>query len=468
MKKAMFLIFLLLGLFILMSCRKKDEQKKPVIIDKSYLKEDINDIKTDITGQNLKISWKTKEFKYIDYIELYEIIGDNYHLLKKYSIVNEYEYNTVIPIFEKKQYAVNVVYKNGEKGKYHIVDAFAKYKNIIIDNIMGEKVHIYLPKNYNPNNSKIIYILGSNDVFDSKNGENWEIENVLNELKEKNGIEDIVVASIIQDDIEAGYLKYIPYIDESVYEKYGIKESKSEEYYNFIKNKFIPAFERKYFYSNKNKENRMLIGYKEAGLFALWVGLNNQTFGNIAVFSPILWPERNRILFEYNKNIKNDNQKIWLERDIKDWGFYSERRLLDIMMQSGYKYGKNLFYIETSDKKMKDKIISPIIVFNDKISNKLNDIEINFEIINYKMKDRIKKDFMINSIAVYDCGIKYLIYKEAEYRIFNSNGAYIDFEGNFKFLKEEDAVIMVKYGSLSKKITIKYDIIKKYLENSGD
>jgi len=422
-------------------------------------------LKSEIVGQNLKIVWDIKTIKFIDYIELNEVIGDNLKILKKYSVKSEteYEYNSVIPIFEKKLYSLNVVYKNGEKGKIHIIEAFSKNKNIVIDSIMGEKVHIYLPENYNRNNSKVVYILGSNSVFDSNNGEIWEIENLIEELKKNKKIEDMVVVSVIQENEKEKYKKYIPYIDNSVIKKYGIENSKSEEYYNFIKNKFIPAFERKYFNLSKNKDERMLIGYKEGGLFSLWIGLSNQTFGQIAVISPILWPERNKILFEYNKKTKCE-QKIWIENDTKEFNFFLERRLLDIMINSGYNYGENLFYMEDKKMKLKDRLISPFLIFNNQKIEKLKEIEINFEII----KNSKKNDFFINLIAIYENGIKYLVYKDAEYNIFNTSAAYIDFEGNFKFLKKEDIILMVNYKNLSKKITIKYDALKKYLEENGE
>ena len=459
MKKNFLLIFLLIGMTLFISCRKKNIDKIVIKIDNSYIKEDLKDISHKTIGENVEINWATENIQYIDYIELSEITNTEKISIKKYQPIlnHNYNYKTNISVGNPKKYTINVVYKNGEKGKIHELYIETKEKNIIIDKFDDEIVHIYLPENYNKSDSKIIYILGSSNVFIGSDDENWNISSLLKSINNEYK-DNIIIVSIIKSDDNSYYENIIPYHDQIIENKYNIKRTNSINYSYKLTKKIIPQLESKYFGYLKEKKDRMLIGYKEAGLFSMWYEIKNNEFENITLIAPVLWPSRNKIIYEPFSN----SSSIWIDADINNWNYNDELKLVEKLKKSNYKYCNNLYYTESSTNIVGERLINPINKFINGKSSKIIDLEANLEIINIKEHNKVR--FRLNVFAIDSDNTKYIVNNDVNYYIYNTNAINIDNNGNLNFTKEENSIINIKYENMSRKLNINYDLINKYIE----
>ncbi len=456
------LILILTLLIISIACSKpkvKTKEKAEKAVAKEYNIEKISDISYKVLGQDIEINWELTGKQYVEAIEVYEVKENGRNKIGEKDINDAKVFKDKLPLFSKKTYEINLKYINGEKSKSQQITASAEIKNIVKDNIMGREVQVYLPNDYKKSKKyDVIYIFGTESVFDESKPDSWNVRKILDTYPK-----DVVAVAILPlENRRKNYEKLIPFEDKHTKDHYKISVSKANEFSEFISNKFINIFEKKYFIQNIAQENRMAIGYKESGLYLLWDIHKQNSFGNIAILSGELWPNRNEIKKIYENESKK-NVKIYLDTDTKEWSHYSERRFIDTLMKKNYKYGEEIFYREFSDVRMEKRVQNALKILNDE-EKKEQSLHIELETIGYKNLLGCGTEFIINPVVKTENSGEFSTYRLANYSVLNSRYGEVDFEGNFKFIREGDIIVEVSYKEFEKKITIQYEELKQYIK----
>ena len=205
-------------------------------------------------------------------------------------------------------------------------------------NRISHKVWIYLPPNYDKNskNYPVIYMHDAQNLFDKATsfiGE-WEVDETLNELFNKNGKGFIVVG--IENAGEERINEYTPWKNE----KYG--GGKGEIYMDFIVNTLKPYIDENY-KTKKEPKYTGLIGSSLGGLISYYGGLEYpKTFGKIGALSTSFWFSEKVVDFtKENGNLKNVKLFLLVGGKEGDDMDKDTQKMEKLLLKTGFK-SKNL------------------------------------------------------------------------------------------------------------------------------
>lgn len=277
--------------------------------------------------------------------------SQKYILLKT---MQNYENKIYLDIPPFIEHNIKIVFTTKKNKNINLkeVSVIKQMENVALDRINEWKLQVYLPKSYLENTEKkypVIYFLDGQNIFTkwtATNGISWEVSKTLDFLINQNKITEPIVVGI------EGNSKRFPEFETLV-------------------NTIMPYVENKYRII-KNKKNRAIIGSSGGASYSLMMGYRyNYLFGNIGLIS--LPPFRGGLEL-INKYPKQD-LKIWIDAGTKEEerGYFSEgaRNVIDILIEKGYKYGKELVYYEAigeehSEDAWSKRIKYPIIFFYGK------------------------------------------------------------------------------------------------------
>jgi len=357
-----------------------------------------------------------------------------------------------------------LVFSDGVRSEGQIVKAAALHKNVVFDDYEGREMQIYLPDGYHEEDRvyPVIYMHDGQNLFSEQIAFlwDWRVDEVMDRLIREGKIEKCVVVGIYNSSRRAQ--EYTPFADIN----FGGGEAR--KFSAYIVEKLIPYLEKKYRVSNK-REDRAVMGSSFGGILSLWMGYTYpDVFSMVAAISPSLWIADGAMLHILGIEKKKDI-KIWIDQGTGEFSDFT-RNAVDIFLEKGYEYGKNLAYYEVkgaehNEVAWSERIEYPFILFKGKPRKKMVKLKINVE----KVRQFAAGEYrvVVNPVATFDNGIRYSVYKTAEYSIGQKSKATIDETGNLHFNGARYACVQVKYGNIEESFVLKNPVPSKKTKKAG-
>ena len=322
--------------------------------------------------------------------------------------------------------------------------------------VEGYKLDIFTPENYDETKEyPVIYFNDGQSLF----GGGWELGEQLNSFVQNDLIEEVIVVGIHSDHERT--LNYTPYEDSWMRENWGLTEPRAQDYTQDVVDKIIP-FVEKNFGTISDKSGRAFMGYSLGGLQAAWAGINFPNhFSMVAAFSPSFWAG-NYGIFNENPS-QNADLRIWFDIGTAEWNYYVPFQKL--LIDKGFEYGEDVFYYEVFDglhdiRAWKDRIFNPLMAFFGKNKNfEPRSMSVRTQVIPSQVNPSLYF-VRINPVVTLKNAMKYSLAEAAEYVLENPDAGTILSDGRFRFSKEEDLNVIVKYKGLETRHTIEYAKVK--------
>lgn len=315
------------------------------------------------------------------------------------------------------------------------------------DEVEGRSLHVYLPPSYQ-NSDKRYPVVYMHD------GQQWQIQYLLDDLIETGKIEEIIFVGIFSSSQRTS--EYVPYQDDAVRQDWGPYTSNAKKFADFVVQKIIPYIDGKY-RTIKDRQSRAVMGTSFGGLLALWMGYHyDDYFSMIGAMSPSFWVADMQIFKDVDAQPKKD-LKIWFDLGTLEWNYYIP--LSDILAKKGYAYGTDFLYYEVDGGRHTPndwlaRIAYPLILFHGKTSTAITDLNVKIEVI--KSFTRPVWFLRLNPVVEMDNGLKYSLAQFAQYELLNPSAGVINYDGSFRFNADQDLQVNVKYRHLAKPLTIGY------------
>ncbi len=323
---------------------------------------------------------------------------------------------------------------------------------LVTDKVDGRSLQIYLPPSYQTSDKRypVVYI---------HDGQQWQIQNLLNDLSKAGKIEEIIFVGIFSSSQRTS--EYVPYQDDYVTQDWGPYTPKAKQFSDFVVQKIIPYIDGKY-RTIKDRKSRAIMGSSFGGLLALWMGYNyNEYFSMAGAMSPSFWVADMQIFKDVEAQPKKD-LKIWFDLGTLEWNYYIP--LSDILSQKGYTYGADFLYYEVDGGQHTPndwiaRIAHPLIFFHGKTATTISDLTVKLEVI--KSFTRPGVWFLrLNPVVEMDNGLKYSLAQFAQYELLNPADGVVNYDGSFRFNADKDLQVNVKYQHLSKPVKISYQEVE--------
>jgi enterochelin esterase-like enzyme len=318
------------------------------------------------------------------------------------------------------------------------------------------KMDIFVPENYQEDKSyPVIYFNDGQSLF---RGGGWGLDDKINDLVEKNIIEEVIVVGIYSDGSRTN--NYTPYEDDWMKQNWGMSSPDAKKYTEDIIASIIPYVDEN-FSTIDNEMGRALMGYSLGGLHATWATIHYpKYFSKVAAFSPSYWVGNYEV---FTEGLPNQDMKVWFDIGTAEWNYYVpfQRNLIS----NGLEYGENSFYYEveggTHDNySWSSRVQYPLIAFYGKDKNfQPEEMKIITEVIPSQQNSGTYF-LRINPVLSTKNGIKFSAGEAATYTVNNPEVGTVLADGRFGFSKEEDLHITIRYKNLVKDHTIKYSEIR--------
>ena len=344
-------------------------------------------------------------------------------------------------------------------GLFLSISSVTLAQKIEYDKFGSRRLAVYLPEGYDESaeSFKTVYFYDGQASF-GNHPYSWRVQDKLTSLILEGKIEKIVAVGIYTDVNRTEDL--IPYYDPYVAENWGPYNPKGNKFDDFIINSLIPYVESKYKVQITG-DSRALIGMSFAGLHAMYSGINNQgSFSLVAGISASLWVDN----YHFMKDLKKINvgPKIWFDIGTAEWNQYT--RAIELFLDAGYEYGKNLFYFEEDGATHESKywiprLEYPLILFAGSSTNiKISSYEVKVEVIPSATS---KKHYLrINPVVTREDGVMYSLATQAGYEIMNPDSGTVNPDGSFEFTNNSDLKVKVSFQDWEEEITILYSDIR--------
>lgn len=443
--------------------------------EKKVFVKEVSSFNSEAGIEQVKLSWVLEN---IDDVEKIEIMtkqngGKKYKVVKTLK-ADEKETNIQLYSFIAFDVGIRLIGKDGSEGNVvEIKNIVTKMERVVLDKCDDREMQIYLPEGYETSEERypVVYMQDGQNLFNKKvapNGE-WMIDETVTKLIAEKKMGKVIIVGIYNSSKRAD--EYVPYdIGGSMKGQGG----KASEYAEFVVNKIVPYIDGKY-RTIADRENRAIMGSSFGGIFSLWTGLkHSKVFSMIGAFSPSLWVNNGYFLQELSTMEKKD-VKIWLDIGSLEFDVGLCRMTVDMLMQQGYKYGRDVVYYEHNgaehnEKAWAERAQYPLIMFKGTGKERqLTDFNLEVErcVVDYVLN--IKEFIILNPIGEFDDGMKYNIYEDVEFAvgegakleenvkvIFDDNGeAICHIAGNINMKEASEIEASVKYNGIEKKVRIK-------------
>lgn len=359
---------------------------------------------------------------------------------------------------------VRVVYRDSSVSKGKTIKATALHKNVVLDDFEGRKMQIYLPDGYHEETDRIypvIYMHDGQNLFSGRLAYLWEwqVDEVMDRLTATGKVEKTVVVGIYNSSKRAE--EYTPFADRS----YG--GGQAREFSEYVVDRILPYIEKKYRVSDK-REDRAVIGSSFGGILSLWMGYQHpEVFSMVGAISPSLWIADGAMLYVLESTPKK-NIKIWIDQGTGEYSDFT-RNAVSILIDQGYKYGKDLIYYEVRGAEHNEiawskRIECPFIFFKGKPSHKIKKLKLNVQKVRHYAVGPYR--YIINPVATFDNGMWYSLYDTAKYSIEAGSKATIDETGVLDFNGADFAVVRIQYQNLDESIVVKNPELAKKTKTS--
>ncbi|BDU51628.1 alpha/beta hydrolase [Haliovirga abyssi] len=425
MKKALLSLLVLISLIGCTNTTKKKVSR--------YFKLNVENLSTKITGKEINLSWKIANFKRVKEVEIYLKLDSERRYRKIDTLkktVHSYKYKNGIPLVEYN-FKIVLVNRDDKKSKGKKISVYIRKKNVLVEKIRDYKVYIYLPDGYDVSDEKypVAYFYDGDSIFDDKG---WNGDKIINKLEADNKIKKIIAVGI------SGGSERFPDIE-------------------FVIKKIIPFIDSKY-RTISNKYNRAIIG-SSAG-----AGMSIRTaFAYPDKFYYVGSMSYHGVIDNLNflrQNSKKD-LKIWLDEGLKennaDYFYCGGRYALNILLNKGYKYEKDIVFYEDIEGKHDPiswgrRLKKQLIYFFGNEDKKIKKLKLEIGVLS-----GIGEYFKIVPMIQYNNGLEYSAIKNIQYSIVDGKKAEISKDGYFLFNGEKAITIKGKYKDVSSELTINYD-----------
>lgn len=299
----------------------------------------------------------------------------------------------------------------------------------------------------------------------------WNIDAVAQRLIDEEKINNTIIAGIFNAGEERAQ-EYIPYVFE-----------KGKEFAEFMVGKVIPYVE-KHYNARNDKKGRAIMGSSLGGLMAMYMANNYTEYFDTAcalsIHDPWLecdienysmhdikvWIDVGTLEYQESSKYSIVAEELFKDKDgVKLGEIYgytmAARNIIDRMIDKGYRYGKELFYYEDKNGKHSEefwerRVKYALMLFKGKIEGSLEKIDVDIEAVKDKFNNVC---YIINPIGTFSSGMKYSLYREAEYTI--SGSGSITEKGLINLIDDKEAEITVKYGSIKKSMKIERKMLEE-------
>ncbi|MHC9544550.1 MAG: alpha/beta hydrolase [Vulcanimicrobiota bacterium] len=449
-------------------------EKKARPIKKSEPEQEVANVRVTQKVGQVRLEWELNT-KGVSHIELLGKYRKDRHFWKLEGYPNsvravELDLLPLAPVEIK----IHLVFRNGSWSKGVSVKTHALHSNVVEDEVDGRTIHIYLPDGYYEDDTQYpaIYMHDGQNLFSEKLSyvEHWKIDTAIERLVREGRIGKVVVVGIFNSSRRAE--EYTPFADR----RFG--GGKARDFSQFIVERIIPHVEEKYRVSPR-REDRAVMGSSFGGILSLWMGYTYpEYFSVVGAISPSLWIADGAMLEELRLQPTKDI-RIWIDQGTGEWSTFT-RNAVNILLQKGYRYGRELIYYEVKDAPHNEvawaaRVDCPFILFNGKPSTKCIDMRLDVQFI--CMFSVGPTEIIVNPIGIFDNGMWYSLYTNAQYSIEGGTlellekpgeaepgetaslqkpkvTASIDCTGVLQFNEDRIVTVIVKYEDLERKVTV--------------
>ncbi|MGF7060109.1 alpha/beta hydrolase [Brassicibacter mesophilus] len=417
----------------------------------------------------VRLSWeldRTKDIKSIEVLRKLSFMND-YRKIADLA-VNENMYESEVDPLVEYDFKIRLVFKDGTESLGETISVAGKHERVIMDEVSGRKILIYLPPSYNTSNKRypVVYMHDGQELFEKSiaSYREWKVDETLDELIRAEKVEEMIVVGIYNSSNRTE--EYVPYIDPWIITELNVDSSGAKEFSGFVVDNIIPFIDTNY-RTIPNRENRAVMGSSFGGLLSLWMGYNySDTFSMIGAISPSLWVADRQIIKELSTEAKKD-LKIWIDLGTTEWENHC-REAVDVLIDKGYIYGKDLVYYEVNGGRhnglsWSERIAYPFIFFRGKEAKEIKSIKTEVQVVSDGTAKGIFN--ILNPVVEMDNGIKYSLYKFADFSLENEIDGSINDKGFFEFTTNKDLKAMVEYKDYQEKIAISYEDIQDKTNN---
>jgi predicted alpha/beta superfamily hydrolase len=235
-------------------------------------------------------------------------------------------------------------YPGEDDGPHHTVVGTMKALAQLESPQLGNRrdILVYLPPSYNRSQRRypVIYMHDGQNLFDRATsfGEEWEVDQTL-EAASQEGLEAIVVG--IPNLGKERLNEYSPWTDRK--HRQG---GRGNAYLDFIVHTLKPIIDRD-FRTRPGRESTGIAGSSMGGLISLYAFFKHpRVFGFAGVMSPALWFAGGAV-YPFVTERPFVPGRIYLDVGTNEGSqeMHDVRRLKDILVQKGYKSGRDLLYV---------------------------------------------------------------------------------------------------------------------------
>ncbi|HKP36221.1 MAG TPA: alpha/beta hydrolase-fold protein [Pyrinomonadaceae bacterium] len=238
----------------------------------------------------------------------------------------------------------------------HTLTGDIRFHKNVHSNILNSNrdVIVYLPPGYEAKTGvryAVLYMHDGQNIFDGATsfipGQEWRVDETAESLISAGKIEPLIIVGIYN----AGANRVNEYTPaEDARHKVG---GKADLYGRMLVEELKPFIDSTY-RTRKGAKHTALGGSSLGGLVSLYLGLKYpNVFGKLAVVSPFVWWADNQIV-HYTRALPRKPLRIWLDIGTKEGRDEKEaqnttngaRLLRDTLIRKGWKFGKNLKYLE--------------------------------------------------------------------------------------------------------------------------
>ncbi|MCE1248601.1 MAG: hypothetical protein LWY06_18335 [Firmicutes bacterium] len=431
---------------------------------------DVRKLKAEPLIENIKLTWDVPDYG-VAGVEIFGKSEDD----------SSFEFLGVFPPYIKEAFfysepfsvvslRVKLRYEDGLSSRGKTIQASSLHKNVVADSYEGRNLFIYLPDGYYEDDRlyPVMYMMDGQNLFSEKfsfSG-SWLADKVMDWLCEAELIEQFIIVGIFNSENRDE--EYTPNEDP---EEGG---GGAEEFAEFLTDELIPWVEAKYKISSR-REDRGIMGSSYGGLFSFWTAINYpELFSFAGAMSPSFWHTNGAILNEIPEKGRLP-LKIWICHGTEEWSDFT-RPVVDLLLEQGYEYGEDLVYYEVygmdhNEAAWGERLSFPFIFFRGQQAEEIIDFNAYLQVV----RDEDYGDdaeIYINSVAYFDNGIKYSIYRQADYTS-DSDTVTVDEAGRVFLTEREDFNVTAQFGDYSETLEIVYEDIEEemmllYEKQAGD